>query len=245
MVFEDHFEGAEGTDPDPTFWRGVGDKPRRDGWWLNSQYYLDGASNLVIKTEKLPDPDNRYVTGGVETEGKYVKKFGYFVCRAKLPRTWGHWPSFWLMGKSVNTVNGSGTDGTEIDIFEGFKFWWPEGNDRRINHGLHYDGYGAAHQHLGKQLRMADFGDPDASEYHTFAVWWTTDKYRFYVDGILTWETTFGGVSQVAQHLMLTDEVGIVGDAKKTGGGTVPISQAALPDYYLVDYVRVYDLVDA
>ena len=51
-----------------------------------------------------------------------------------------------------------------------------------------------------------------------------------------TWRTNAGGVCQVPLYIKLSDEIG------KWGGD---ISKAKLPDRFLVDYVRVYDLVDA
>jgi hypothetical protein len=51
-----------------------------------------------------------------------------------------------------------------------------------------------------------------------------------------TWRSKAGGVCQVPQYMLLSDEIGPwAGD----------ITKAKLPDRFLVDYVRVYDLVDA
>jgi hypothetical protein len=49
------------------------------------------------------------------------------------------------------------------------------------------------------------------------------------------WRTTAGGVCQAPLYIKLSDEVG------KWGGD---IARAKLPDRFLVDYVRVYDLVE-
>jgi hypothetical protein len=55
------------------------------------------------------------------------------------------------------------------------------------------------------------------------------------VDGQKTWRSTAGGVCQVPQYMLLSDEIGSwAGD----------ITKAKLPDQFMVDYVRVYDLVD-
>ena len=71
--------------------------------------------------------------------------------------------------------------------------------------------------------------------WHTFAVWWKADEYVFYVDGKETWRTKGGGPSQVPEYMLLSDEIG------KWAGD---ITKAKLPDQFLVDYVRVYDLTD-
>ena len=71
--------------------------------------------------------------------------------------------------------------------------------------------------------------------WHTFGLWWKPDEYIFYVDGKETWRTK-KAVSQVSEYIKLSDEIGDwAGDIKK----------ATLPDQFLVDYVRVYDVVEA
>ena len=70
---------------------------------------------------------------------------------------------------------------------------------------------------------------------HTYAIWWKPDEYVFYVDGRETWRTKRGGPSHVPEYMLLSDEIGQwAGDIRK----------AKLPDEFLVDYVRVYDLVE-
>lgn len=61
---------------------------------------------------------------------------------------------------------------------------------------------------------------------------WLPTEYVFYVDGKEVWRSDAGGVSQVPEFLKLTNEIGMwAGDIKS----------AQLPDYFEVDYVRVYD----
>ena len=71
--------------------------------------------------------------------------------------------------------------------------------------------------------------------FHTFSLWWKPDEYVFYVDGKETWRTNAGGVCQVPLYIKLSDEIG-------SWGGK--ISEAKLPDRFVVDYVRVYDVVE-
>jgi beta-glucanase (GH16 family) len=101
-----------------------------------------------------------------------------------------------------------------------------------VQHALHWDGYGEEHQSEGKVASV-----PGVMEgWHTFALWWKADEYIFYVDGQETWRTNAGGVCQVPLYIKLSDEIG-------TWGGD--IAEAQLPDRFLVDYVRVYDLQEA
>ena len=129
------------------------------------------------------------------------------------------------MADGVGKVGDGGRDGTEIDIME--KPW----RDDRTTQNLHWDGYGKDHKSAGLQ-----FSVPGLNEgFHTFGLYWTPEEYVFYVDGLETWRTSAGGVSQVPEWAKLTEEIG------KWGGD---IAQASLPDYFTVDYVRVYDVVD-
>jgi len=68
--------------------------------------------------------------------------------------------------------------------------------------------------------------------FHTYACLWTPDEYVFYVDGKETWRTSAGGVCQVSSYLKITAE------AAEWAGHA---QDADLPDYLIVDYVKVYN----
>ncbi len=219
LVWYDEFDGNE---LDRTKWVYRAEGKRRDGWWDRKAISLDGKSHLVISTLKEGD---RFIDAEIDTEGKFEHAFGYYVARIQFQKQPGHWSAFWITGPGVNKVGNEGRDGTEIDITE--KPWL----DDRVQHTFHWDGYGKDHKSEGKVVNV-----PSVMEgYHTFALWWTPEEYFFYVDGKETWRTKAGGVCQVPEYILLSDEVG------KWGGD---ITKAKLPDKVLVDYVRVYDLVD-
>jgi beta-glucanase (GH16 family) len=219
LVWQDEFGG---TTLDRSKWVYRPDGKRRDGWWNRRAVTLDGRGHLVIETIKESDT---YIDGCVTTQGKFEHAFGYYVARIQLQRQPGHWPAFWITGPGVASVGNGGRDGAEIDIME--KPWL----DERVQHTFHWDGYGQDHKSEGKVARV-----PGVSEgFHVFGLWWSPDEYVFYVDGRETWRTEGGGVCQVPEYMLLSDEVG-------PWGGD--ISQAKLPVRFLVDYVRVYDLVD-
>ncbi|MBP7053761.1 MAG: alpha-L-fucosidase [Phycisphaerae bacterium] len=217
LVWNDEFEGST---VDSSKWEILGDFQRRDGFWVKNDVYVDGRGHLILRTKKDGD---RYTCGAARTRGRFEHRYGYWVCRCKFPSQEGHWPAFWLHADTVGRIGDAGRDGTEIDIME--KPW----REDRITQNLHWDGYGKEHQHVG-----TTFDFPGLSEgFHTFGLHWTPDEYIFYVDGKETWRTTGGGVSQAPGYAKLTEEIGAWGgDIKKAG----------LPDHFIVDYVRVYDL---
>jgi alpha-L-fucosidase/beta-glucanase (GH16 family) len=220
LAWNDEFNGKE---IDTSKWEILGDFKRRDGYWVKEDSYLDGKGNLIIRTKK---DGQRFTSGAMRTRKRFEHKFGYWVCRCKFPEQVGHWPAFWLHIDSVGKVGNEGRDGTEIDIME--KPWLED----KITQNLHWDGYGKAHKSAGSgQITISGISEG----FHTFGLHWKEDEYVFYVDGKETWRTSAGGVSQVPEYIKLTEEIG------KWGGD---IKKAKLPDYFVVDYVRVYDEVE-
>jgi beta-glucanase (GH16 family) len=218
LVWHDEFDG---TTLNAKKWVYDTEGPRRDGWWSRKAVSLDGKGHLVLKTFKEGD---KLIDGCITTQGKFEHRFGYYVARVKFQKQPGHWSAFWMMCNGVGRVGDESRDGTEIDIME--KPWL----DERVQHTLHWDGYGKDHKSEGKVVKAPRV----MNGWHTFALQWLPDQYAFYIDGKETWRTKAGGVSQVPEYLLLSDEIG-------TWGGD--IRKAKLPNALLVDYVRVYDLV--
>ncbi|MBN1464667.1 family 16 glycosylhydrolase [candidate division KSB1 bacterium] len=238
LVWYDEFDG---TTIDPAKW----DKPeynRRqnsngpDGWWLREESFLDGDGHLIIRARRIANrnSDNDpydYATGAIRSYGKFEQKFGRFEVSCRLPRQPGWWVAYWLYSDSVGNENGSGEDGTEIDIFEGFG-WTDE-----VQHALHWDGYGDAHQVIGHTLTMEEM----RTGFHTFTLEWYENLYVFYVDGIETWRTDAGGVSKVPAYVKVTGELSTESWAINTNWANDP-TKAVWPDSFIIDYVRVYEL---
>ncbi|MCC7492766.1 MAG: glycoside hydrolase family 16 protein [Fimbriimonadaceae bacterium] len=217
LVWNDEFDGQQ---LDESKWQ-VPEYQRKGGWWDRRAIRLDGQGHLVMDCFREGD---KVLDGCVRTWRRYEKAFGYFVTRVQLQQQPGHWSAFWLMGDGVGKVGNEGRDGTEIDIFE--KPWL----DERVQQTLHWDGYGPDHKSQGFVARQPGV----MTGWHTFALWWSPTEYVFYIDGRETWRTSAGGVCQAPLWIKLSDEVGPwAGD----------INQAKLPDPWLVDYVRVYDLL--
>lgn len=218
LAWGDEFDGKE---LDPAKWEILGDWKRRAGFWTKSESYLDGKGSLILRTRQ---GDDKFVCGAVRTKNRFEHRFGYWVARCKLPTQPGHWPAFWIMSDGVFKVGEDGRDGTEIDVAE-----FPK-RDGTYEINLHWDGYGREHQSRGKKITEPAI----TNGFHTYALQWTPTNYTFYVDSKEVWQTTVGGVSQAPEYLKLSEEIG-------DWGGD--IRAAKLPDYFEVDYVRVYDAV--
>ncbi len=237
LTYSDEFDGS--GIPDPNKWERPENNRRNnsngpDGWWLKEDSYLDGKGNLLIRVKRIPnrntdsDPYD-YSSGAIRTRNLFEQKYGKFEIRCKLPSQPGWWVAFWLMSKSVGHVDGSGQDGTEIDIFEGFG--WTD----KIGHALHWDGYGASHQF--KSVKNIIPGIREG--FHTFTLEWGPNEYIFLIDNVETWRTNAGGVSKVPAYVKITGEISTQSWAIYDNWANDP-AKAVYPDYYVIDYVRVY-----
>ncbi len=231
---------------------------RKGGFWHEDMVSVrDG--NLVIKAEYLAEPltcrsdadwikpyKPGYYSGQVTTNGKFEQCYGYFECRCILPAAYGLWSAFWMMNEGVFHVDGSGEDGTEVDVFESMYYkdhWW--GADAVVT-GIHYDGYGEGHHgdSIGKYFMEND----PYTEYNTYGVEWNPDEYIFYINGKETGRLSTGGVSDNPEYLLLSVEVAGengVADADRHGTGKITKTpQGNWPAEFKVDYVRVYQYND-
>ena len=222
LVWHDEFDGEK---LDETKWEAP-EHAVRDAWWVRKAVALDGKGHLVIRTFKEGD---RYCDGGVRTLGKFQHTFGFYVARMRFQKHGGHWSAFWLWNRGMREAGPE--DGPlrfEVDIVE--RPWL----DDRVEHAVHWGPLGPGAKSVGQVARVPGVGEG----WHTFAVLWTPDAYAFFVDGKETWRPRDVVVCQLPLYILLTDEIefkGWAGDVRKT----------TLPDEFLTDYVRVYDLVDA
>jgi len=242
LVFEDNFSGIGRPDPEKWISKEYNRRPNPDGpdgWWDARNAYLNGRGQLVIKANVIrnrnPEEDDDpydYASAMVSTEGKFEPTYGRFEVRARLPQKPGWWTAFWLFSMDVHHVDGSGRDGTEVDIME--TFGWTD----KVSHALHWDGYEEGHQ-----WAVFATNKPGIRKgWHTFALEWYPDKYIFFVDGRETWRTDAGGVSQAPLWVKLSGEVDTTEGAANIWWANVP-DPKKFPDRYLVDWVRVYEHV--
>jgi beta-glucanase (GH16 family) len=183
------------------------------------QYYTPQAlsfanGSLRITTEQQNKGTDAYTSGAITTENKFSFLYGRVDIRAKLSKTQGLWPAFWLLPN--NTVqHGS----FEIDMME-FR-----GSERNIIHMTN---------HWGTQQTGRDYtGDFDYSQdYHVFTLIWNAFTITWYVDGVQRFQTS-QGVSNQSMYLIMNTTIG-------GHWGGIPNASTALPQYTDIDYVRVY-----
>lgn len=222
LTFEDEFEGGS---LDLSKWEYCPEWQRQNVncYWRNSAVSLDGQGKLCITTSY---ESGNYIAGGIRSKGKFEQAYGYFEVKCTLNTIPGYWSAFWLMNESVVNEDNSGVDGTEIDIMESAYY------GKALNHGLHWDGYGANHRSIGTQTENSTVYD---GNYHTFSLLWTESEYIFYIDGEEIWRTAAeeaGGVSTAPSYLKFTTETGSWTAAQ--------LDETRFPDNVYVEYIRVY-----
>jgi len=221
LLFEDNFDGQV---IDAAKWEKCPEWERQGAsQWEDDNSYVEGG-NLVLKISPHDTKENYVYTGAIRSKGLFERRYGYFEARIKFPVFQGTWGAFWLMYGSGSNVDGSGRDATEIDIIESIF-----NQDGKANSALHWDGYGDGHKSEAKTYTGTNIYNGD---FHTFALEWKEKEYIFYIDNVGKWTTNAGGVCQVPLYMKLTMEAA-------PWAGTINMN--GLPEFMLVDYVKVYD----
>jgi len=201
-------------------------------------YEKDGdfySSHLQTGSNFMDKPGNQY--GGealtwpidkLETP-KFLHRYGYYEIRCKLQAQPGWWSAFWLQSPTIGATLDPLESGVEIDIMENFT------RDNVVSSAIHWNGYGVDHKSAGTGGFKID---PTDDGFHTFGMHWSSTGYVFYVDGKETWRVA-GPVSHREQFILVSTEC--MGYRKGTPSPL--LKKEHLPDYFIVDYVRVFDEV--
>ena len=236
LSFADEFNG-QGL-PDQTKWD-IPEYNRRDnpngpdGFWRKGYAYQENG-NLVIKVDKIANSNNDddaydYAVGAIRSINRFTQRFGKFEMRAQLPKKQGWWVAFWMMQGHQGSIGNGGVDGSEVDIMEAWG--WTD----RINHAIHWDGYESHHATVSETQKVPGIREG----FHTYTLEWYPDRYEFFIDGVRKWTTTGGGVCLHPGYLKITGEISTLPWATNDLWALDPAG-VDYPDYFLVDYVRVY-----
>ena len=234
MVWSDEFEGPAGQLPSAANWTfDIG-----TDWGNNQLEYdtdrpenvsLDGNGNLAITAREESYMGSAYTSGRIKTQGHFEQTHGRFEARIQLPVGQGIWPAFWMLGNDIDTAGWPQCG--EIDIME------YRGQEPSVVLGtIHGPGYSAS---AGVTSRYVLSGARFDTDFHVFAIEWTEDEIRWFVDGEhyhTVDPSDVGGSEWVFDHpffILLNVAV---------GGGFVgpPDASTTFPQSMLVDWVRVY-----
>jgi len=239
LVWQDEFDGDA---LDRTKWGGHGFADgevhkRRDGYWCMEMARVeDGMLHIpsIYSEEGVAGGPAGYYSLGIDTRGRFTQKYGYFEARCKLPTGQGLWSAFWMYNDVVGSADSSPQKGTEVDIYES-AYWRESGcKQNAVSSNLHYYEGGYAGTLHSKNVGRFYVKKPYET-FHTYGVEWNEKEYIFYIDGVESGRSSFGGVCQSELWLLLSVEHQINGWA-----GDISKNKPEEMTDFVIDYVRVY-----
>ena len=231
LAWSDEFNG---TSLDPAAWTfetGGG------GWGNNElEYYTDRSENaslqdgkLVIHALKESFGSASYTSARIKTQGKKEFTFGRIDIRAILPRGKGVWPALWMLGANINTVGWPACGETDIMELLGQE-------PTKVYGTLHY-GSLSNHGQRGNNyvLTTGSFSD----QFHVFSLEWKQDQISFYIDNNLYQTITKTDIGDYP-YPFNAPSFFIFNVAVGGNWPGSPDLTTYLPQWMIVDYVRVY-----
>ncbi len=258
LVWNDEFRGNRLDDSKwsyrTNFWG------RRAHWFAGPEDNAVVVSNGLVHLKLIVDEKGQYkspqlqtgeliwdmpqqTTGkgfwpyGARPKPKFMHRYGYYECRARLQKKPGWWSAFWMQTPSQGASTDPASVGIEHDIMESFE------PGKLLQLCFHYNGYGADYKGFDIQRVTRDGRDVSmvgTDEFHVYGLLWEPDGYTAYQDGRQIGPKTSAAVSQTDQFVLLTTEAKWYRNNRMTGKG-VPELKDAVGDDFVVDYVRVYD----
>ena len=182
---------------------------------------------------------------------KFVHKYGYYECRFRLQRKVGWWSAFWMQTEQQGCTLDPAISGVEQDIMESFN------PGEIIAHCFHANGYSG--NYIGfKTPRVKNAFDPEAvarvgtDDFHTIGMLWEPDGYTVFIDGVQHGPKVGMGEGEVVSHIpefvLLTTECKPYREKRMTAQPDEKLRKTldeavAAGDDFVVDFVRVYDVV--
>jgi beta-glucanase (GH16 family) len=233
LAWSDEFAQADGSSPDPAKWAfDVG----ATGWGNRElQYYTARTDNvrvehgqLVIEARAENYLGSPYSSGRLKTQGKWSWTYGRIEARIKIPGTQGIWPAFWMLGTTARWPAGG-----EIDIMENI------GREPGVVHGtVHGPGYSGG-SGIGGPFSLPG-GRAFADDFHVYAVEWTPDDIKWFVDDSQYFRVTPARLPAGTRWVFDQPQFLLLNVAVGGNWPGYPDAATVLPQRMLVDYVRVY-----
>lgn len=259
LVWSDEFE-RDGC-LDNSFWNYEnGFKRNNEDQWYQPENAICENGRLVITAraehkKKNPDYDKKsrdwrknrkYIactSASVTTAGKKEFMYGRFEVRARIPVAGGAWPAIWTLGREMQWPSCG-----EIDIMEYYAI-------NGVPHILANAAWGNDQPYRAvwatEKIPFTHFTDKDADWAEKFHVWrmdWDEKSIRLYLDDELLNEiplkkTVNGKIGDYRNPFMQPHYLLLNLAIGGTNGGTP--DPDAFPMKYEIDYVRVYQWMDA
>ena len=250
LVWSDEFDGSTVNTANWSFQEGDGsDIFGQPGWGnFERQYYqadnatvADGLLTITARSEEVGGMP--YTSTRMRSLNKFDFKYGRVEVRASAAPGQGLWSAVWMLPSDA-TYGASWAASGEADILEVVN----AGTDNQAVFAAAHFGFEWPLNRIYSGLIEVD----DASEMHTYAIEWSQEYIRWFLDGehLYTmgadhyysyfyqnesegFATEKGGAPlNVPFHLLVNLAVG--------GNGPGDVDPGAIPSEMVVDYIRVY-----
>ncbi|MBE6412176.1 MAG: glycosyl hydrolase family protein [Opitutales bacterium] len=196
-------------------------------------------------TYDLPKDSKGFWPFGKLRKPLFMHKYGYYEIRCKQPKSGGWHSAFWLQAPGIGSNPDPSICGVETDIMENYR----QHKDGKIVGGNGWGGYGRDSKWFG---HFAWHYEADKDGWCYYGVDWSPKGYTFYANGKKIGEQN-APVSNIEQFVLVSTEPagyrrvgndGGLSAGRRTWGKPDPkLFEAVLPDFFEVDFVRVYDEV--
>jgi beta-glucanase (GH16 family) len=200
-------------------------KARKENAWVEG-----GVLTLTAQKEEFPIPGGQtahYTSASLITQGKASFTYGRIEMRARLPKGRGAWPALWTGG-----INGYWPAAGEIDIME---YWAPKNT---VTSNLHFALKGK-HTGAGGAVDVENPWD----DFHLYAVEWNAERMDFFCNQTKYYTFPLSSADENGDnpyrkpHSLLLS-LALVGDKGA-------LDDSSLPQKFVIDYIRVYEPVQA
>lgn len=195
----------------------------------NDKLYLRGIVNPNKTKDTVP-----YLTGGIETKGKFAFKYGKIQIRAKLENAQGAWPAIWMLAN--NPKYGEYPRNGEIDLMEHLNY------EDKV--------YQTVHSYYTLELKQKDnppyFSTTKVKtgKFNTYGMEWFPDKLVFTVNGEESF--TYPRIKGVDPSQWPFDQDFYLLIDMQLGGSWVgTVDPKDLPVQMIIDWVRVFKKISS
>ena len=233
VIFEDNFDG-ESLDMKVWNYEEGDGCPDLCGWGNNEEqiynrdYVAVEDGKLVITALKK---DGKYFSGKINSKDNIEFTYGVIEVRAKVATGKGLWPAIWMLGANISEVGWPASG--EIDILE-----YIGREPGKVFTSLHTP---ASHGNTVNTRKTKIEGIDEG--FHTYKAVWTSDYIEFFVDGQQLYKFTPEKYDE-SHYPFRKDFYFLINMAVGGNLGGAEIDDAALPDKFYVDYIKVTELPD-
>lgn len=174
------------------------------------------ADNRNVEGDNPPGVYD-YSAGMISSHDSFSFQYGYIEIRAKFPGGRGAWPCFWLMPQQHH--------------------WPPEFDIAEYYAGKKMMHLGLCHGNF-PEINWDSDGNTDVDfegSWNTYGLLWTPERALWIQNGVVKKESRGPHVPSVPMYVILSNGV-----SSRIGPSGEPDAQTRFPNYFEVDYVRVW-----